>query len=201
MRTWGVEDLDFGLKCWLMGYRALVDPSAVIGHRFRKENTSYTVPSEHFYSNQLRMARKNFGETAWADWLDRSRRAAPEDLWEKTWSCFQETRTSAERERDYLMRLRPRDEYQYAAQFGLAWPLILPSSPLPPPSSSARPRLTKPQRPKPTIHTVTHEPPGSEPEPDDDDRKRKEKRPRKKQNKAGPGNRSSYFHDLPQEVS
>ena len=131
MRSWGVEDLDLGLKCWLLGSRLLIDPEAVIGHRFRKENGTYPVPAEHVYANRLRMARKNFGEPVWTDWLEQSRRAATEELWEKTWNCFEETRESAERERDYLMQRRQRDEFQYASEFGLVWPLILPSSPLP----------------------------------------------------------------------
>ena len=35
MLCWGVEDLDFGLKCWLMGHPILHDPEPVIGHRFQ----------------------------------------------------------------------------------------------------------------------------------------------------------------------
>jgi GT2 family glycosyltransferase len=184
MRFWGVEDLDLGLKCWLMGYRNLVDQEAVIGHRFREENLTYTVPSEHFYANQLRMARKNFGEPAWTDWIARCRRTSPEDLWEKTWSCFQQGLRTLEEERDYLMRRRTRDEYEYAAEFGLTWPLILASSPIPPPDEPTRPRFAEPKRAIPTIKTPTRRPPPPTPAPskpgkrddDEDDRKEPTKR-------------------------
>ena len=67
MRSWGVEDLDLGLKCWLLGSRLLIDPEAVIGHRFRKENETYSVPAEHVYANRLRMALKTFGESVWTE--------------------------------------------------------------------------------------------------------------------------------------
>jgi glycosyltransferase involved in cell wall biosynthesis len=179
MQSWGVEDLDLGLKCWLMGYRHLVDHDAVIGHRFRDENSTYAVPSEHFYANQLRMARKNFGEAAWANWLQRFRETTSDDLWDRTWTCFERSRASVELERDYLMRHRCRDEYQYAAEFGLAWPLILPSSPLPYTLQAARPRFARPQRAIPTIKTPTRRPPpptqppgkpgGDDPDDDGDD--------------------------------
>jgi hypothetical protein len=43
MRLWGVEDLDFSLKCWLMGHAILHDPEAVIGHRFQDSFSSYRV--------------------------------------------------------------------------------------------------------------------------------------------------------------
>ncbi|HZS23302.1 MAG TPA: galactosyltransferase-related protein [Pseudonocardiaceae bacterium] len=41
MLFWGVEDLDLGLKCWLMGNEVLHDPLAVVGHRFRTSFDSY----------------------------------------------------------------------------------------------------------------------------------------------------------------
>ena len=36
MLVWGVEDLDFGLRTWMMGHSILHDPEAVVGHRFRQ---------------------------------------------------------------------------------------------------------------------------------------------------------------------
>lgn len=69
MHSWGLEDLDLGLKCWLAGYRILHDPSAVIGHRFRSSFDNYHVPPEHIIANQLRMARKNFTESTWNVWV------------------------------------------------------------------------------------------------------------------------------------
>ena len=67
MKEWGVEDLDFGLKAWLMGSMVLNDPKALIGHRFRRAFDNYTVGAVHPLANQLRMARKHFTESVWLD--------------------------------------------------------------------------------------------------------------------------------------
>jgi glycosyltransferase involved in cell wall biosynthesis len=164
MQSWGCEDLDLGLKCWLMGYSILIDPDAIIGHRFRERNDTYAVPDEHYLSNEIRMARKNFQEPAWEDWFERFRECLSEDRFDAAWSCFEQDRESAEVERDYLLSRRPRDEYQYAATFGLAWPLTLPSSPLPAPARSLRPRFSKTHRQYLTIHSTSHEAPVLDPE-------------------------------------
>jgi bacterioferritin-associated ferredoxin len=73
MLSWGVEDLDFGLKCWLMGHPILHDPQALIAHRFRQKFDNFDVPVEMLVHNQLRMARKNFTEGVWRDWVERCR--------------------------------------------------------------------------------------------------------------------------------
>ncbi|MFF7407930.1 glycosyltransferase [Streptomyces lydicus] len=129
MLCWGVEDLDFGLKCWLMGNRVLHDPDATVGHRFRESFDNYEVPSEHFFANQLRMARKNFTEGTWRQWLEfMSRRHlqvsedVPESLWARAWLTFHRRKSSVEQERAYLHARRSRDEIWYARRFGLDWP-------------------------------------------------------------------------------
>ena len=131
MRSWGVEDLDFGLKCWLMGYRILHDPDAVIGHRFRASFDNFSVPMEHVLINQLRMARKNFTDSVWAEWLEgwrqrHSRRWGGywEGLWAHAWLLFNDDRPSVEQERSYLHAQRSRDEFWYAERFGLSWPRL-----------------------------------------------------------------------------
>ncbi|HEY5312109.1 MAG TPA: glycosyltransferase [Pirellulales bacterium] len=131
MRLWGVEDLDFGLKCWLMGHSILHDPEAVVGHRFRAAFDNYTAPLENLMANQLRLAYKNFAPGVWADWLDRCRRRHPErlvdhpeGLWAHVWKIFDTDRPSADRERSYLQSQRARDEFWYADRFGLPWPRL-----------------------------------------------------------------------------
>ncbi|HUY88541.1 MAG TPA: galactosyltransferase-related protein, partial [Pirellulales bacterium] len=131
MRYWGVEDLDFGLKSWLMGCPILHDPDAVIGHRFRAAFDNFSVPMEHLLANQLRMARKNFTEATWSDWVDRCRarhvgRIAdhPEGLWALAWELFQAGRASVEHERTMLLGHRRHDEFWYAERFGLEWPRL-----------------------------------------------------------------------------
>ena len=122
MRTYGSEDVDFGLKAWLMGYPVLHDPAAVIGHRFRTGFDGYAVPEEHLLVNQLRMARKHFTDPTWFSWLDRFSARYPADFWETVWSQYLDGYESLERERAYLMANRVRDEFWYAAAFGMAWP-------------------------------------------------------------------------------
>ncbi len=129
MRFWGVEDLDFSLKCWLMGFRVLHDAEAVVAHRFRRRFESFDVPLEHFVANQLRMARKNFTQGVWNEWVDRCRQRHsgrlaehPEGLWARIWQVFQELRPSVEEERAHLAGQRVRDEFWYAERFGLRWP-------------------------------------------------------------------------------
>lgn len=129
MRMWGVEDLDFGLKSWLMGYPVLHDPQAVIGHRFRQAFDNYRVPAEHLIANQLRCAYKHFTPPVWDQWREACRRRydAPAagtgaGLWPRAWRVFEEQRPSAEEERQVLQHRRSRDEFWYAQTFGLEWP-------------------------------------------------------------------------------
>jgi GT2 family glycosyltransferase len=131
MYIWGSEDLDFGLKCWLLGHPILHDPRSVVGHRFRASFDNYAVPVEHVVANQLRMARKNLGRAAWHDWLDRCRQRNqvrltdhPEGLWARVWEIFEADRPSVEQERSYLHAHRVHDEFWFAERFGLTWPKL-----------------------------------------------------------------------------
>jgi GT2 family glycosyltransferase len=98
MRMYGMEDIDFGLKSWLMGHPLLNDPGAMIGHRFQASFESYTVPMEHVLANQLRMARKTFIELVWQEWLQRWRGRNPAALCDAAWKLFEARRESVERE-------------------------------------------------------------------------------------------------------
>ncbi len=124
MRSWGLEDLDFGLKAWLMGCPVLHDPEPLIGHRFRASFDNFPVPMEHIVLNQLRTARKNFSDTVWEDWVERCRARQPDWLWESAWRLFSQERDGVERERTYLLAHRVRDEFWYADYFGLSWPKL-----------------------------------------------------------------------------
>ncbi len=172
MRSWGVEDLDFGLKCWLMGYRILHDAKATIGHRFRERFDTYSVPIEHVVANQLRMARKNFTHGVWSEWLELCRQRNegplaehPEGLFACAWQLFNKDRDSAEQERAYVQFRRPFDEIWYAQRFGLSWPrlestaagrpFLLTASPSPAPSGSPKPTTgPSPTPPPPKILVV-----------------------------------------------
>lgn len=121
---WGVEDLDLGLKAWLLGHPIVQDPECFIGHRFQTE-FHYAVPLEHVVANALRMARKNFGDDTWSDWVQRYRRRKPEWPWDTAWRIFEEGQESLKREREYLCAHRVHDEFWYAAEFEVGWPLGL----------------------------------------------------------------------------
>src|SRR5438874_3246997 len=132
MRSWGIEDLDLGLKCWQLGHRILHDPSVLIGHRFQDSFTSYHVPPEHVLLNKLRMARKNFTQGVWAQWTDATREENtgplpdhPEGLWARAWELLLAERPSLEQERIYLHAHRACDEFWYASRFGLSWPALV----------------------------------------------------------------------------
>jgi GT2 family glycosyltransferase/NifU-like protein involved in Fe-S cluster formation len=122
MRKWGTEDVDLGLKAWLMGSAVLHDPEAVIGHVFQERFDHYDVPETDALVNHLRLARKNFTEAVWHDWLERFRPRHPAALWQAVWARFQEDRAGLERERAYLMSHREHDEFWYAGRFNRCWP-------------------------------------------------------------------------------
>jgi GT2 family glycosyltransferase len=122
MLHWGVEDGDFGLKAWLMGHSILHDPTAIIGHRFRATFDNFTITAERVAANRIRMARKNFTDEVWKEWLEQFRWREGEEAWAKAWKLYSRQQASAEREREYLLENRPHDEFWYARRFGLAWP-------------------------------------------------------------------------------
>jgi hypothetical protein len=122
MVDWGVEDLDFGLKAWLVGEGILHNPHASIGHRFRTDFQQYSVRNEAIPINQLRLGRKNLGDRAWEEWLPRFRARLGEAEWQAAWNGYSKRRRSVEKERRYLLSARKRDEYWYAFCFGLSWP-------------------------------------------------------------------------------
>lgn len=132
MRSWGVEDIDLGLKCWLMGYEILHDPEASVGHHFRESFDNYDVPMEHLLANQIRMARKNFTESVWLQWIEAaaarnaySQTTAAEGAWAAAWLLFHETRASAEQERAWLQSRRHHDELWFAHTNHLNWPVLV----------------------------------------------------------------------------
>ena len=113
MKEWGVEDLDFGLKAWLMGLMVLNDPKALVGHRFRRAFDNYTVGAVHPLANQLRMARKHFTESVWLEWLRTPTRlpGMARTVERRVTRALAQEADSLERERAYLLERRMRDEY------------------------------------------------------------------------------------------
>jgi len=142
MRSWGVEDLDFGLKSWLMGHPILHAPDVIVAHRFRQTFDQYSVPEQDVVFNKLLMARKAFTEPVWLAWLeflqaDCSKILAPEcpeGVWTAAWHLFEQEKSTVERERNYLHASRRFDEFWFADRFGLSWPRI----PLVNPAASLR---------------------------------------------------------------
>jgi GT2 family glycosyltransferase len=136
MLVYGTEDVDFGVRAWLMGHPVVHDPEPVIGHRFRADVEGPVFPWEYPLTNQLRMARKVFSDPVWFDWLDRYSVRQPAALWEVSWRQYLAGNESLERERAYLMANRRHDEFWYARTFGQGWPLT--------PFQSGQPRARDP---------------------------------------------------------
>jgi hypothetical protein len=123
MYMWGVEDVDFGVRSWLLGHPVLHDPTAVIGHRFQSSFATYTAPKENLIANKLRMAYKIFPSEIWAVWLPSFRSWQRADAWHKAWDIFTRHRGTAEVERVHLAQRQKCDVLDYARRFGLEWPL------------------------------------------------------------------------------
>ena len=114
-------------EVWLLGSRLLIDPEAVIGTDSARK-TKPTGPRRTRLREPVRMARKNSASRL--DRLaDRTRRA-PRISGRKRGVVWRKPGVP-ERERDYLMERRQRDEFEYAWEFGLVWPLILRRHPYP----------------------------------------------------------------------
>lgn len=143
MLVYGTEDIDLGVRAWLMGHPVLHDPEPLIGHRFRQDFEGDAVCWEHLLSNQLRMARKVFSDPVWFDWLDRYSVQQPAALWESGWQLYLAGNESLERERAYFMANRRHDEFWYARTFGQRWPMT------PFQAGSSRPRGSDPTSPAP----------------------------------------------------
>lgn len=131
MSHWGLEDVDFGLKSWLMGHPILHDPEIHVGHRFQEYVTGYRISWPALIVNQLRTARKHLSETLWCQWVERCRSRfpqtlsdAPEGIWTQAWMLFQQNRASVESERSYLLGHRVHDEFWFANRFELPWPKL-----------------------------------------------------------------------------
>jgi len=124
MQEWGSEDIDFGLKACFMGSLILNDPDAVVGHRFRASFDNFKVSAVHPLVNQLRMARKNFEDSIWEQWLTACRRRHERwpDFWAQVWRTFEQGHETLERDRNHLLDHKIRDEYWFADYFSLPWP-------------------------------------------------------------------------------
>jgi glycosyltransferase involved in cell wall biosynthesis len=123
MYMWGVEDVDLGVKSWLLDHPVLHDPVPVIGHRFQKAFTTYKAPKENLIANQLRMAYKVLSPQLWREWLSQFRPRQRANMWQRAWDIFTVHRGTAEVERVYLAQRQKLDVVSYARRFGLAWPL------------------------------------------------------------------------------
>ncbi|MCA9184521.1 MAG: glycosyltransferase family 2 protein [Planctomycetales bacterium] len=122
MMRWGAEDVDLGLKCWLMGYPVLTEPESVIGHRWQNTFTSYVVPEEFILMNRMRTAYKNYPTELWRRWLGKVRVSRTAEMWHRAWDGFTRFRGTAEVERIYLCQYGKHDLYWYGEYFGIILP-------------------------------------------------------------------------------
>jgi hypothetical protein len=118
-----MEELDLGLKCWLLGYSIYLDPAVTIAVA-KDANRMPSVTSVREIADRLRIARKHFSQSVWENWIERCRLRTQPDLWAKIWKMFEAKQDSVEVERSRLQSSRERDEFWYAKQFDLSWPKI-----------------------------------------------------------------------------
>jgi len=127
MVGWGVEDVDFGLRAWLMGHPIVHDPGAVVGHRFRG-TFEYEVRLGDIAVNAFRMAWKVFDGPTWEAWLANYRGVMPPDDFDDAWGRFEASRASADRDRDYLRSCQDRDMEWYIERFRPPFSFQVPGS-------------------------------------------------------------------------
>ena len=59
MRLWGYEDIEICLRAWLLGYRVVGAPAAMVAHLF-KEQRDFDVPDYGVLLNYLRLVHLHF---------------------------------------------------------------------------------------------------------------------------------------------
>jgi GT2 family glycosyltransferase len=130
MRTWGMEDVDFGIRAWMTGHPVLCDPVAHVAHRFITEFTAYALRYVDLGANQIRMASKILGPETFAHWLELRGLGAqpsvdesePAKFWRQAWAQYSEDADSLASRSDAFKDRRVMDEYEYSARFNLSWP-------------------------------------------------------------------------------
>jgi len=126
----GCDYLHLGLKAWLLGFRIVHDPEAVVAQpRVPLASTPKSLAER--VADQIRIARINFCPEVWEAWVDECRERNrqdlldhPEGLWAYAWRLFETARSDVEEERRYVQGRRARDEFWYSRHFGLAWPQL-----------------------------------------------------------------------------
>ncbi len=113
MPRWGSEDLEIGLRLYLLGYEVQVVPSSVIHHLFR-ESHPYEVAHAVILHNLLRMAILHLGRERFGRVVAGYRRF---DGFDDGWRMLAESDAFAVRER--LAATRRRDDDWYCRRFGL----------------------------------------------------------------------------------
>jgi hypothetical protein len=49
MRSYGMEDVEIGIRAWLLGYSVIMVPDAEVAHRFKKEPFPTCTRDEFVY--------------------------------------------------------------------------------------------------------------------------------------------------------
>jgi len=123
MRIWGMEDVDFGVRAWMMGHPVLCDPQAQIGHRFVTEFKSFESRQIDLAANQIRMARTIFEAETREAWLAMRGINPDGSSADPTWSsAWIQTLDDSPEWIQSAVRFREKrsiDEHDYAVRFGL----------------------------------------------------------------------------------
>lgn len=128
---YGVEDYDFALGAFTLGYEVVCAAELVVGHRFRASFHNYGLDMAVVRANHLRLAYKHIcrGDDPatvdhWAAWVAAARRRWGGD-YDRAYHLFESTLKASEARRRALeaaQRRTGRGIAQHAERFGADWP-------------------------------------------------------------------------------
>lgn len=129
MRTWGMEDVDFGIRAWMTGHPVLCDPRARLGHRFVQEFVGYESRMLDLGANQIRTARKLLQDDTFNEWIEMRGLGSADahdtevaKFWREAWLQYEEDEDAIVASAADFKARRIMDEYEYANRFALEWP-------------------------------------------------------------------------------
>lgn len=127
---YGVEDYDFALAAFTLGYEVVCAAETVVGHRFRASFHNYGLDMAAVRANHLRLIYKHAcrqGDLTtashWSDWACAARSRWPD--YDRAFRIFESTLPASEARRRALeaaQRRTGRGLAQHAERFGAIWP-------------------------------------------------------------------------------
>ena len=122
MTRWGFEDIEVSVRAWLLGYRILGVPRALVAHHFRDARL-FEVTQEGVLYNYLRLIYLHFSPRRIAHLL--AAMGAGTEVGSVLWALMQSDIMELRRE---LEAVRPRDDDWFFATFAPGLPVANPKT-------------------------------------------------------------------------